>query len=984
MIADTFYTPTGNLDKTYATYNAAGAPTDTIFPATNGEVDGQTLYVYDGADRVTAEIFAVAGNEKWRTTTTYGGDRVSVDPPTGGTPTTTISNAIGQATQLLQYKGSDPSGAYDKTEYTYTTSGQLATVKDAAGNVWKHEYDQLGRKVKSIDPDAGTSTYTYDNLDRLTGSTNGVGKTISTTYDEIGRPTATYQGPADTGALLSSWLYDLEMLGHVSVTSRWIDGQEYATYYTGYDELYRPHATYYSVPEHAGAELAGLYSYATEFNEDGTVRAVGVSDGGGLPFESIAYTYDSLQRLTATTGDVPYLTDVDYSTTSEVIQTEAALGANKVWSTYQYEQGSKRLINQRLDRSGAPVIDIDAHYTYDASGNITQIADTPTGARDVQCFTYDYLRRMDRAWTSASTAADPCAGGPSVTGVGGIAPYHHAYTFDVVGNRKTETQYAADGSTQVQRAYTYPAAGTAQPHTLSEMTETTPQGDRLYTYEYDDAGNTTKRTKVGEDQDLVWDAEGHLESVTDAAGKKTSFFYDIDGSRMLRKEPDATTLYLPGMEIRLDHATRSTAATRYYALPGGGTIVRKLDGLHYVASDHHGTGQATVDETGAITHRRTTPFGEVRGAPLSPGQWPTEKGFVNGNQDSTTGLVNIGAREYDPVTGRFISIDPVVDVNDPQQMHGYAYANNNPISFSDPDGLKACSDDACGPGADYVDVYGSYHNVKGHNDGCGGCSGAYDPDEPTINVHNNPRATEADRARAAAAAAEKERQARIAKAKALLLNVAKELAKIAMDELGITDALDCFMKGDIGGCVNTAINIVSSAFGGALGKLAARYGSPWKWKKGYELGVRVKGLLGKLIDGAKDFVKVLKRGCKNSFAAGTLVLLADGTTKPIEQLEPGDLVWATDPETGRTEIRPVVATHINLDADLTDLTLTADGEEVLLQSTQGHPVWSADRGEWVDAGKLAIGERLLAPTGAPVRVSGVHSYEGFDVRYVTG
>ncbi|MEV1286102.1 polymorphic toxin-type HINT domain-containing protein [Micromonospora sp. NPDC049679] len=977
MIADTFYTATGKLDKTFATYNVAGAPTDGIYPARNGEVEGQTLYVYDGADRVRAEISAVAGTEKWRTSTTYGGDRVSVDPPEGGTPTTTITNALGQTTELLQYKGDAPSGASDKTQYTYTRSGQIATVTDPAGNKWNHEYDQLGRKIKSIDPDTGTATYRYDNLDRIVSTTNGVNETISTKYDEIGRKSAVYKGAVDTGVLLSSWVYDQEMLGKLSSTTRYVDGAEYTTYVGTYDEFYRPHATYYQIPEQAGVELAGLYSFATEYNSDGTVSAIGMSDGGGLPFESIAYTYDSLERLTATTGDVPYLTDVDYSATGEVIQTEAALGANKVWSTYGYEQGSKRLIHQRLDRSGAPIIDIDARYSYDASGNITQIADTPSGTRDVQCFTYDYLRRMERAWTSASTATDPCAGGPSVTGVGGVAPYHHSYTFDAVGNRKTESQFATNGTSLVERSYKYPAAGASQPHTLREMTETTAGGSKLYSYDYDAAGNTKRRTKVGENQTLAWDAEGNLESVTDAAGKKTSYLYDVDGSRMLRKEPGTTTLYLPGMEVRLNHATRATDGTRYYSLPGGGTIVRKLNGLHYVASDHHGTGQATVSETGAIIHRRSTPFGEARGTQPTAAQWPSEKGFVNGNQDSTTGLVNIGAREYDTITGRFISVDPIIDINDPQQMHGYAYANNNPISFSDPDGLKSCSDDRCGPGADFVDLAGNYHKVKGHNDGCSGCSGSWDPDAPHQYKPQNFGKTWGQDANAAAA--ERLRQERIAKAKQVLLDSAKALAKIAMDELGITDALDCFTKGDMGGCLNTAIAVAGSFVGGFLGKLATKYGAPWQWAKAAALASRVKGLLGDLIDGVKTLFSACR---KHSFAPGTLVLLADGSLRAIEKLKPGDKVVASEPDSGKTEPRTVVATHINHDTDLTDLVITVEGgRDVLVKTTQHHPFWSEDRQNWVHAEELRQGEALLATNGAAATVRSVRSYGGAAVMH---
>jgi hypothetical protein len=136
------------------------------------------------------------------------------------------------------------------------------------------------------------------------------------------------------------------------------------------------------------------------------------------------------------------------------MQTEALVGGKKIWSTYEYEQGSKRLKRQRLDREMAPVVDVDARYRYD-----------PSGTRDVQCFTYDHLRRMNKAWTSVSTAEDPCAGGPAATRVGGVAPYHHEYTFDAVGNRQSEKQYASDGTSLIERSYRYPATTTAQPHT---------------------------------------------------------------------------------------------------------------------------------------------------------------------------------------------------------------------------------------------------------------------------------------------------------------------------------------------------------------------------------------------------------------------------------------------------------------------------------------------------------------------------------------
>ncbi|SCL24453.1 polymorphic toxin-type HINT domain-containing protein [Micromonospora inyonensis] len=960
MVADTFYTGTGKLDRTYATYQAAGAPSDQIVGTVLSSVERQTKYLYDGADRVKAEVFIVRGAEKWRTTTTYGGDRVAVDPPQGGTPRTTVTNALGQVTELRQHKGADPSTAYDTTTYTYTPAGHLQTVTDPAGNVWRHTYDQRGRKTGSVDPDAGTSSFSYDDLDRLTSTTNGAGATVSHSFDLIGRKLATYEGSAATGELLSDWTWDLELLGTLSGTNRYVDDAVYSTYYVGYDEFYRPHGTQYYVPPHAGAELATMYAFGTEYNPDGTVNAIGVSDGGGLPFESIAYTYDNLERLTAMEGSTAYLLSAEYEATGEVTRVQAPLGTGNVFATYAYEEGTRRLSRHTLSRTSGPTYDVDALYSYDPAGNVTQIADTPGNVRDVQCFTYDYLRRMTEAWTSASTATDPCAGGAATTGVGGIAPYRHSYTYDVVGNRKTETQHAVGGSLLTEREYKYPAPGQPRPHTLSQMTETTVQGTRLHTYQYDNAGNTTTRTEVGEDQTLVWDAEGNLDSVTDAAGAKTSFVYDVDGSRILRKEPDATTLYLPGMEVRLNHTTRATEGTHFYGLPGGGTMVRKLNGLHYVQPDHHGTGQATIDKTGAIVHRRSTPFGNPRGTQPAPGQWPTQKGFVGGNLDPTTGLINIGAREYDPKIGRFISVDPVIDVNDPQQMHGYAYANNSPATFSDPTGL--------------------YHEEGNDGDGQQG----YQTDTG-ITVTGKPlnlppaSTTKRDRGNdggndSAAEAAERERQARIARAKQKILEAAKSLAKVAMDELGITDALNCLTKGDLDGCLNTAIDLATSFVGGLVAKFARKYGPPWKWDDGVALGNKVKGLLGDLVSGVRQLITA--KSCKNSFLPGTLVLMADGSRKPIEEITTGEQVLATDPETGETVAKTVVAT-ITGDGEkhLVKVTIDLDGEAgtatASVVATDNHPFWVPELHQWIDATNLHAGQLLQTSAGTHVQITSI-------------
>lgn len=104
-------------------------------------------------------------------------------------------------------------------------------------------------------------------------------------------------------------------------------------------------------------------------------------------------------------------------------------------------------------------------------------------------------------------------------------------------------------------------------------------------------------------------------------------------------------------------------------------------------------------------------------------------------------------------------------------------------------------------------------------------------------------------------------------------------------------------------------------------------------------------------------------GCTrpHSFDPSTRVLLADGSSKPIEDLKHGDEVTATDPETGRSAPKPVTHLHVNQDRDLTDVTVrdTKTGKSTVLKTTQHHPFWDATDRNWVDAAKLTVGHRLL-------------------------
>ena len=109
--------------------------------------------------------------------------------------------------------------------------------------------------------------------------------------------------------------------------------------------------------------------------------------------------------------------------------------------------------------------------------------------------------------------------------------------------------------------------------------------------------------------------------------------------------------------------------------------------MQYLAGDQQGTASIAIDSaTLDVTRRYYDPFGKQIGT--APASWPGEQGFVGGTTDATTGLVNLGAREYNPATGTFISPDPLLDPTVPQDLNAFTYAGDNPTTNSDPTGAN--------------------------------------------------------------------------------------------------------------------------------------------------------------------------------------------------------------------------------------------------------------------------------------------------------
>lgn len=556
--------------------------------------------------------------------------------------------------------------------------------------------------------------------------------------------------------------------------------------------------------------------------------------------------------------------------------------------------------------------------------------------------------------------------GPDSTTVStGATAYRQSFTFDWLGNRATLTEHdPADAAKNVTFTYGYGNSEGKQPHTLGWIgTNPTGQGS---SYQYDAVGNTTVRDLSATTQNLTWTQENKPATITDD-GTTTKYVYDANGNRLLENSPSGSTLYLGETEVTTDATGTIVRASRAYVHPGAPTVVRSTSNgattghkRNVMLADHLGTANTTVDVTSAgqpVTRRAFKPYGEVRGP--KPTSWPNKRSYLGvGIDDAGTGLTHIGAREYDQGAGRFISADPIIDIADPIQMNGYAYSNNSPVSRSDPSGLMIDGAGDCGA-IGTCNVGSKPEHIKNNPDGKlrGG------DDEGWVES-NTPSSTDA---REAASQYYGHGSNKLSSTYGGYwtpqTSVFGKQETVCYGRLACNHAYAYFLENpnDTAGAKHVAATYCLSH----ADKCAqdARV-----WERTIELGNEFVAAAGMGRGGLVG--RSLAAGCK-CFLAGTDVLMSDGKTKNIEDVELGDKVLATDPETGETGLREVTRL-IRTDGDkyFNELSIaTPDGMEHLT-ATHEHPFWSPSEGSWVPAGDLRPGTTLRTDDASIVVVTG--------------
>ncbi|MFG2994517.1 RHS repeat-associated core domain-containing protein [Streptomyces sp. NPDC048257] len=719
VLTDTRYDSRGLAYESYADiWDKDKAPEGTYARAEYGSTPVQNQTVFDGLGRPVSSSLLVYGVKKQTTSASYTGDSVARTAVQGGTASRTITDALGRTTETRTYGGTTPNDPayggtapgtpYTSVSHTYTSDGKQATVTGPDNAKWTYGYDLFGRTVSTTDPDKGTGTTTYTALDQTATTKDARNTVLEYGYDELGRKTGLWKYPKSDVNKLAAWTYDTVRKGSPVDSVRYeggLTGKAYTKSVIAYDTLGRPATTRLTLPADDPLVTSGAITATTDqtvtYRLDGTPNTVSAPAVGGLPAEAVQVSYNAYGLPKGLSGATDYVQDVAYSPLGDVDQLtlarSSAAGVRKTFVGNTYEDGTRRLLRSTVNDQTHTGMLQELTYKYDQAGNVLSIfSSAPLSGftkADNQCFTYDGQRRLTDSWTPKT--ADCSTAGRTVANLDGAAPYWTSYTYTASGQRATEQTHTGTPQT---RTYCY---SPARPHALTATTTgatctgVTPQ------YTYDATGNTTKRAEIPgstTSQALAWSPEGKLGKLTEGT-TATDYVYDAEGQLLIRRDATGETiLYAGASEVHLKGAKKW--ATRAYLI--GSTKVAVLTNesgtakLSYVAGDTHGTSSLTVsaDDAQTVSKRYTTPFGAARGPAAA--NWPDDKRFLSKPEDTNTGLTHVGAREYDASLGQFVSVDPILSLDQAESLNGYNYANNNPVTFSDPTGLCIPRDDARG------------------------------------------------------------------------------------------------------------------------------------------------------------------------------------------------------------------------------------------------------------------------------------------------
>ncbi|WP_163273817.1 RHS repeat-associated core domain-containing protein [Dysgonomonas sp. 511] len=601
------------------------------------ELKTDNVFDYKGRVRKTSLPFTGASATSWNTYEYDDFDRITALNYASGkvdtysydmTSVTTVKDGISSK------KTHDASGQVLSVEddggiikYYYRPDNQLSTIMAPGGIITKFEYDAFGRQTAIDDPSAGLRTYAYDAAGNIVRETDAEGRQTQMEYDRYNRVIKKVL----VGEQTARYNYNTSDGLLASV----IDDNQTTTYtYDGYDRLEsQKEATV------DGVWLEKSYTYA-----NGNISAIGFKShsSGNCNIAVQNYFYEN-----------GHLAEIKLDNTTSIwkLTEENDMGLPSKASTgvltRQYEYDAYGLPVARRVQQGNGYIQ-DFSYKFDPlTSNLTWRKDNIRNIRED--FSYDNLNRLVSFDDTRLSYDDEGKGNIVENSAIGQFTYGINRPYQIVGVQN----YGSDIPMRRQDI-SY--------NTHQRPVSITENGYNAF-FAYNSEGDRLKMQVKKNDSDILlrYYVGGKYELESGVTGEKELLYLDGDAY-------SASSVYVKENNVWT---------------------------IHYICRDYLGNITHITNPEGVLKQEISyNAWGRLRdpdnqqlyAADAQPVLF-LARGYTGHEHLPWFGLINMNARLYDPVVGRFLSPDPYVQAPFfSQNFNRYSYALNNPLRYNDPSG----------------------------------------------------------------------------------------------------------------------------------------------------------------------------------------------------------------------------------------------------------------------------------------------------------
>ncbi|MCG8673138.1 MAG: DUF6531 domain-containing protein [Pseudomonadales bacterium] len=626
-----------------------------------------------------------------------------------------------------------------KTTYTYDASNKLTSVTDPENKVTTYWNNGFGERIRTISPDTQTTDAWFNEQGNLTDKIDARGVRSTYHYDDLGRLThieypantsldvryfydeVTTNNPYARGQLTrmtdpsgsTTLIYDHR--GNLVEETRVIDGDSNTVKYVYNLANKLTQITYPSdrIVNYERNDALGRTTRVTTQKTANDTEVVLASNLNYLPFGPTSSVTLGNNLIQQTPYDLDYRLDkiltgsvfdlnIDYDRFNNVNALTNSIRPSRS-QTFVYDD-----LHRLQDAYGSYTNGIDhIHYEFDLLGN-RQLVRSSANSTTVYEDTYAYYPDTHRlSGITRTTSSDTQS---------------RSFGYDNAGNLLTETTFAGD-----QRSYTH--AENARLIQLSENTSVL--GDYVHNglgqRAFKTVGSETHRFHFGLNGELLaekgFDADilgreyvylhGRLLAVMDtceegvcttpsaapqaksakASPQKSSSSSESSSGDLMVMGGSTGIVWLMALLTlgiirknfswtRLNIKALSIPLLAVFVSACGGTNTETV--IYFAHNDHLGTTKVLTNDAGTpVWEGHADPFGETE---ITIADVEFNQRFPGQYYDSESGIHYNYYRDYDPSLGRYIQSDPIGLAGG---SNTFAYANQNPVAYTDEQGLYA-------------------------------------------------------------------------------------------------------------------------------------------------------------------------------------------------------------------------------------------------------------------------------------------------------